>query len=225
MIAYASGDHTVATTVSNPEFSAPFPAVNVDYILRQRFQQTLANFAPLALNTPHPDYTDYVLVSEGDKQDIRGLQCTWERVYAKVPASFSEPGGNYAYNFIGIWGSFGINVSTFTGRDRFTRNVPVKIVRDFFLVGAGQTYQTFEEIPAIAATRYLNSPTGDLDVDYIQDSPPLAVATSPNATQYRALIAADAADPDSYSIVVEDSRIDRWLGNIFMRETRYIKAI
>jgi hypothetical protein len=224
-LAYESGDFSQPAAVSLPEFTAPFAGVNVDYVLTQDFMVNLNNFASLDLNTPHPDFSDFVLVAEGERKDVTGGKVQWTRTYAKVPATYSEPGGNISYHFIGLEGVIGaIGVTSVTGRERFSKNVPVKIARDFFLVGVGQTYTTFEAIPVISATRYYYGATPYLDIDYLADSPPFAQASNPSRTQYQAMITADAS-PNSFSIVAEDSVLTRWLGNIYIRETRYIKAL
>lgn len=225
-VIYTSGDFTVATACTLPELSAPLAGQKKNYILTQDFIQLEANFVPLDLNTAYPTapFTSYVLVSEENKRDIGGNRVRWTRVYAQVPDSYDEPGGNYSYNFIGIFGNFGIQFTTVTGRDRFTRIVPVHLQRDFYLVGAGGSYPDWQSIPVVDVTIYYYS-TPIYQVDYIGDNPPLTIATVPSSTQYVALVNADAADETSFSIIVEPSSITRWQGNIYMRETRAIKAI
>lgn len=225
-VKYRAGDHTIAKAISAPQFSAPLDGVNTNYLLSQEFMQAQLSFATLALNTAHPDYTDYVLVSETEKQPVGGGMVRWMRNYAKVPDSYSEPGGNIAYHFIGLEGIVGaIGVTSVTGRERFSRNVLVKITRDFFLVGTGGTHATFQAIPKIAATRYYYGATPFLDIDYLANAPPFLQASTPSRTQYEAMITADAAGEDSFSIVTEDSVVMRWQGNIYVRETRRIKAL
>lgn len=215
------GDFTGADATGAPTFSAPLNGVNVNYVLVQEFVQLRENFTPLPLSTPHPQHPEFVLVAESEQDSSIGLGLVrWTRTYARVPDSYSEPGGNYAYTFIGFYGVFGINVTAITGRDRFTRNVPVLIERDFFLVGPDETYEEFGDIPINSAQRYYYGSTPELDVDYLADDPPFTEATVPSRTQYEALIAANA-----FNIVVEDSIIIRWMGNIYMRETRTIKAL
>jgi hypothetical protein len=221
-IPYVSGDFDIAEPITQLVFSEPFPGVNIAYVLTQEFMQNRSEWMPLPLNTPHPAYTEFLLVEESPLQDtgIAGV-VKWTRTYAKVPASYDEPGGNYTYNFIGFVGSFGINVTTVSGRERFAKNVPVKVVRDFFLVDAagnpgGPVYDMWQNIPVNEAQRYSFTSAPELDVDYIADSPPLAEATLPSRTEYEALIG-------TY-IAAETSRLARWMGQIYVRETLYIKA-
>ena len=214
---YKTGEiDDLAAAISGVVFERPFPGINVDYILKQRFMQPLINWEPTDLNTPHDDYADFLLVEESPLQDASAGLVTWERTYAKVPDTYSEPGGNYAYNFIGYFGAFGLNVTTATGRERFVRTVPMRIQRDFFLVD-GDTIPTPFDIPVVEAQKYY-SVDEDVEVDYLGDSDILANETTPSRTDYQAMIAAGD------EIVAEDSRLTRWMGNIFMRETLYIKA-
>jgi len=215
---YVSGDFAVARPVSQLVFSEPFPGVNIEYVLTQSFMQFRADWSPIELNTPHPQFTEFLLVLESPLEDQGGGVVKWTRTYAKVPASYSEPGGNYAYNFIGFFGQTGTNVTNITGRDRFTWNVPVTVQRDFFLVDAA-TPTDFQVIPVIERQRYYFGSNPNLDVDFVGDSPPLAEATHPSRTEYEALITAQS------EIVVETSRLSRWMGNIYVRETLYVKAL
>lgn len=219
---YNSGDFTVATACTLPVFEKPFAdqGVNIDYLLHQDFIQNLNDYTPLALDTPHPDFADFILVSEGPQTDLNGGKIRWTRTYAKVPAEFSRPAGNYSYNFIGFYGSFGINVTTVTGRNRFTKNVPVRLTRTFF-----NTTDPDADIPEVPATRYYYGSSPNVDVDFLADSPPFTEATTPSRTAYEALIATDAGAPASYSLVVESSTVQVWKGNIYVRETRYVKAL
>lgn len=226
MIITISGNFAEARAITAAVFSKPFAeaGVNVDYLLRQTFMMALDSYVPLPLDTPHPDYPDFILVQEPEIEDAGiGKEIRIPRVYAKKPESFTEPGGNYAYNFIGYFGAFGINTTAVTGRERFTDYAEVQVTRDFFLIGPSGDYATWQEIPIIAETKYYSG-TPTLRMDYLGDDDVLQVATTPSRTDYEAMIAADAADTESFSIVVEPSTVTRWQGNIFMRETRRIKA-
>lgn len=222
---YIARDFTTAEAIDQPQFSEPFPGVAVAYVLQQTFMQLRANWVPLPLNTPHPDalLTDYLLVEEGALSDQSGGVVRWTRTYAKLPASYNEPAGNYNYNFIGFIGVWGIGVTAVTGRERFSRNVLAKTQRDFFLVDpntgspTGPTYDDWVNIPQISALLYYYE-TPDLAVDYLGDSPPLVTATTPSATEYKDLIAAGAY------IAAENSRLSRWKGNIYVRDTIYVRA-
>lgn len=211
------GDFTVASATAKPTFSNPFPEVNVQYVLRQPFMQLLANFAALDLNTAHPDFADFKLVEESDRIPIGAGLVTWERTYASLPADFDQfESTNYFY--IGYYGlSLAINVTASTGRKRRSRRVNSRITNEFFLTGPGGSYDDPADIPIIAAQIYYYG-NPDVVEDYIGDSPPLDTPTTPSRTDYEAMIAAGD------EIVAEDSDIVPWIGNYYIRRTRYVKA-
>lgn len=92
---------SVATAVTAAVFSAPFPGVNSLYLLTQDYQQFRDDYSPLALNTAHPEFSDFILCSESPQQDIHGGIVQWTRTYAKVPASRTE-GRSIAYPLPGL---------------------------------------------------------------------------------------------------------------------------
>ncbi|HOP99105.1 MAG TPA: hypothetical protein PLK78_16935 [Verrucomicrobiota bacterium] len=213
------GDFTVATACSAARKSFPFPGDNTSFIVEQDFMQFFANFTPLALSTPHPTFTDAYLVEETPLQDLGGGVARWTRRYAQIPATRNEYEA-FAYQFVGYIGiTWGINVPTFPGRHRFTKTVVSRLKHEYFLCATGQTYETPDLIPIIPAQAYKFN---DLVVDYLWDSSgPHAVAVAPSEpsrAEYEAWVAAGA------EIVAEDSRISRWLGNIYERVTRYVVA-
>lgn len=148
----------------------------------------------------------------------------WTRTYAQVPDSYSEPAGLMAYTFIG-WApyQFVITNSTVTrsGRPPYSKIVPVRLQRDYFLVGIGGSYATAELIPKTAQQIYTfpDIVSGyPVPSQFIWDSPPFPSATTPSLTAYQDIITAVG------EIVVENSTVTRWMGNIFCRETRYVLA-
>lgn len=226
-LVYVSGDHDVAEAVTLPRFSAPLTGVNVDYLLTQEFQVDLNSYAKITLNTPHPNFPDFVLVAESDIQDVGGGDVRWTRTYAKVPDDYTEISGTLAYNFIGFAGytqTASTATNPLTGRPRFSKTVPVQVTHEFFLIGPGQPYATSEEIPTIEGQQYLMAGT-DYYLDFLADDPPYGWQSDPGQAEYQALMAADGTDQESYSLVPETCAAQRWLGNIFMRATRRIKAL
>ena len=211
------GDFTTASAVRAPVYSSPLPHTNERLILRQEFEQLASSFSPEALNTAHPDASSFKLVEESDGEAIGGGLIRWTRTYAKVPSTWSEPAGNIAYNFIGLVGVWGVNVDEVTGRERFTLPVQVKVTREYFLTGTGGSYTTGLDIPVIQEQRYIYINEW-LPVDYLSDSPPYETPTTPSSSEYAGMV--DAGE----LIVIEPSLIYRWLGQIFVRETRYVRA-
>lgn len=220
--AWADGTYTAAYAVEKVRGSSPIPGVATEYVWTQRFWIYQANFAALALNTAHADDSNFKLVAESERSPLGGGVVEWTRTYAKVPAQHLEA-EVAAYNFIGYWGTFGVNATAATGRPKVSRAVACKVQNDYFLVD-GVTYVKPTDIPIIASTRYYQPPYPNQDVDYLGDAPPLILASVPSRSSYDGWIASDAGG-DNWHIVMEASRLSRWMGNIWRRETRYIKAI
>lgn len=202
-----------------------FPGVKDDLIGQQDFVQLTEDYVAQDLNTPHPDEIDpthpvWVLVSETNKRDLgEGVQ-QWTRNYARKPDSYSEMGGTIAYNFIGYFGTFGVNIVAVTGRPRFVQVVPVRVQRDFFLCGPETycDYDTPQEIPVTQEQVYYIGDVSQL-TDYLADITVLSTPSTPDRTTYEDWISTGT------EIVPQASRIERWQGNIYMRETFYIKAL
>lgn len=234
---WTDGTWTAASAVGNPVMESPIPGDSAAYVLKQDFVIFLANWAALALDTAHGTYSDFKLAEEGPRQDQGGGVCRWTRTYAKVPATYDD-WEMYSYNFIGAAGDFGVNVTTTTGRERKTFPVPCRVHKEFFRCAAGETYTTPGAIPVNKAFVYCFGSLW-LQGDYLGP-----VDTVPTSTDYGSMITDAATNKWSASvatqtiasdgdvtmgtaggqIVAEDSRIVRWLGNIWCRETRYVLA-
>jgi len=222
---YTDGTYTTAAATSAPVFEAPLPHTSELLVLRQRFCIAQSSYAALALNTAHGTYSDFKLVAEGAQTDLGEGIVEWERAYAKVPSTFTEPGGQYAYTFIGLsQGEFGEIVAA-QGRYPFSRNVPTIMEHTFHIVGSGKTYTSAELIPLPAVTKYYYalSEEQELVTEYLYDSPPATSPTVPTRAEYLDLITDDAA-VDSYSIIIE-SQLERWMGNIWRQSTLKTKAL
>jgi hypothetical protein len=125
------GTYTVARPVGLPIFSAPIPATNTEYIMVQRWTQFRNNFTSLALNTAHPDYGTFKLVSEGPREDKSGGVIEWDRTYAKVPSFHFDP-ESFGYSFIGMTVTLG--AGGYATRPRKSIPVPSRVRYDYFLV-------------------------------------------------------------------------------------------
>lgn len=289
---YTDGDLTTAQPCGLPIFSSPIPGTTAEYVFTQDFIQFRANVSALAIGTAHPssgktpDYSSYVLVNEGTKQDIGNGLVRWERTYAAVPASHDE-WESYAYNFIGT-SPVGALSANYAGRFRFTQLVTSRVQHDYFYINPSIGTETADiktsagNIPTIPAfayvQQYVSSGTtyGGIEykADYVNDTYLASsnvgtlLVTLPSASQYAAMIQdaakngwnagvswqklTDAAPPliditgaQTYpttqtgftkktfptitshygQIVAEDSRLSRWMGNIYLRQTRLVLAI
>lgn len=218
---YESSDWSAAAPAGAPVFSPPFPGVNVNYVLTQDYTQNRADFAALALDTPHPDFADFLLAEESEQRDIGCGKVRWTRTYLKLPADYAEPSGTTNYTFPGFFGTYGDQGTLPVGRNFFTETVAVSKARAFFNTadpGADIAVLTPMKVYAVDPGNLINPP-------FLGDSPPFNYATTPDRTTYEALMAADAADAASYSLVAQPSIITRWLGNFWVRETLYVKAL
>lgn len=95
-----------AVTVGLPVWETVIPAQNDKVLFRQSFMQLAASYSPLPLDTAYsaagsygvPTGATYYLVGEENFSDQSGGMMQWERVYAKVPNSWSD-GEEFAYTF------------------------------------------------------------------------------------------------------------------------------
>lgn len=221
---YLDGLQTSAIAVSAFVKQTALEGVKDLLLGNQEFSQDADSFTPTALNTPHPDdptpsTPTWILVEETNFQDLGANVRQWTRRYARKPDDYSEMGGTIAYNFIGFYGVFGLNVPAVTGRGRFVEVVPVRVQRDFFLIGpeAYCDYTTPQEIPVIQEQiYYITDP--EQKTDYLGDDTILDTPSTPTRTDYEAMIAAQD------EIVAQASKVERWQGNIYVRETFYIIA-
>src|SRR6478736_414487 len=209
---YTSGDFTVPAAVTLPVFDAPFKADgnNEECVLTQEFIQNLADFARLALDTPHPDYADFLLVEEGEQRDAMGGKVRWTRTYAKVPEDFTVDRGTIAFTFPGksglvTGGIVGYGGSA-DGRKPLSKTVTTRIARAFFINPDDADIPVLEQFSVKYGvdeqpTEYLNNNADN----------PLAADTDPSRTAYEALVTAGDR------IVAQDSSRDIWMGHIYMR--------
>lgn len=216
-----------AEAQARPVFSAPIPGVNIDYVLKQRFQQQLDDYLPVALNTAHPQFPTYYLVEESEKEYLSGGEVSWTRTYSQVPAQHIEP-SSFQYAFIGFIGRVqyvnGVQEpGSISYRNRFAKTVFTKVQLDYFLTDG--TSAGISAIPIIQHTRFLLVPSSmQIDADYLAPVGAIINQTVPTVEDYIGWIDADIANPDSFHLVVEDSSISRWMGNIIVRATKFIKA-
>ena len=218
------GTFTSASAVGAARKSFPFDGDNTSFIVEQDFMVALASFTPLALDTAHPTYTDAYLVKESPLEDLGGGIVRWTRTYAQIPASRSDY-GTFAYQFIGFLGTgtppySQYDVQVGDQRDPILKKVQSRILSEYFLCATGQTYETPDLIPVIPAQKYTFDGAPNNPITYLVDPSinPAATETDPNLPDYLSMI------DDGDEIVAEDSDIERWMGNIYVRTTRYVKA-
>ena len=98
-----------AVTVGLPVWDPVLLIPNEKTVFRQAFMQIAASYAPLALDTPYPaggsygvpSVPTYYLVLEDNFTDKSGGLLQWERVYSKVPTSWTDA-EEYVFTFPGF---------------------------------------------------------------------------------------------------------------------------
>lgn len=217
-VKYRSGVFAVATPISLPVFGCPFSkeGINIPYVLTQDFWQLQDNFAPLALDTPHPDFPDYILVSEGQSTDMKGGVRQWTRTYAKVPDSFSRPGGEYSYLFPAF-----VTGSALTNRNAKNLVVGLRTQYDFKLTG-----NPYVDLPTTPAQRWVLAGNADVDAVDSQGQPALTSNTLPGVA-FTVPTYQDYKDvwiPNGREFVPKAAAPEVWMGNIYWRRTLLIPA-
>jgi hypothetical protein len=210
------GTFTTATLCGAARLSFPFSGDVASYIVEQDFMVFFANFSAAALDSTHGTHTTAYLVGESALQDIGGGIARFTRTWAKIPATRTEY-ESFAYTFPGYYPGPG----TVDGRANMTRTVVSRLVHEYFLCATGQTYTTPSAIPIISAQRYTLAGDNTAEVQWLVDAtayPFAAYTTDPTLPDYKALVSGQD------EIVAEDSRLTRWMGNIYERVTRYVIA-
>ena len=222
----------------------PIPQISdLCYAFKQDYEQNRASFAALALNTVSPDDATAFLQNESDLQDQDGEVVKWTRSYYQVPPSWDD-WDNIAYTFPQTPGYIVLpsGVSNPVGRNPFTPidGAKCRIRRDYFMVGAGQTYANEGAIPEIAVQTYVGqlNPTFFLEPPQVVPAANLVVgtllylATVPSKETYFGWVAnakalgwasgrAGTADVNPGQIVIS-CKPERLVGNIWARVTPYI---
>ena len=202
------GTFTSAEVQGGTRRSFPFERDTTAYIIEQDYIILLANFARLALSTPHPIDTNVFLVQETDLQNLGAGLVQWTRRYATVPATRNEY-ESFLYTFVEITAATG-GVGT---RGAFTKKVNSRVEYAYFRVGT-IAYPTVGDIPTVSGFQPQLSIWGSpIDVEFLN------LLTDPTSDEYLADVAAEA------ELAVEDSDVHPWLGNIYERVTRYVTAI
>lgn len=247
-LAYNDFGTTSEVSVEKPKFSQPIVGQAINYIIQQRYRQ-LGTYTPPALNTVHPDFAGFFFVGDGDQQPLGGGVQEWIRRWAAVPATHDEP-QSYPMTLIGLFATGG-PVTFTTGRLQRTQVVTSRVQHDYFLTGAGATYATANDVPRINGMKFLLQISNSSQVGSIYyPTDILATNTIPTVSYYQAMMRlalkkswtgsvvsqtildadgsvrmSDSPNPLGSQFAAEDSRIDRWEGNIFVRTTRYVLAI
>lgn len=200
---------TDVATVGPIVWIDPFEDVTARVLFRQAYQTAITAFSPTSLDSTYPAGTvagtTYLLVREGDFQEIGGGQMRWNRYYACTPPTRTEYTSRNEV-FPGI-------ASTTFRRAPMAFPTPAKITRAYYLVGT---------VPTLTAEDRVTI-TGTLDAPLLSENY-LNAITNPTMTDYISDKTTDASTPGSFSIRAEGEFIERWIGNFYARVTTEVKA-
>lgn len=242
-IKYCDGDFSVATAIGPVKFDSPFPGVadTVDfygndiqgYLLTQKFMQFLKFFEPLAMNTQHPDYEYYGLVTESPRQEMDGGIYQWTRVYAARPVNRIE-GSTLSYQYpalIGAYTAVGGAVTPYNVRSiPQTISSNVKLLYEYFVIGTGAGGQVAAQytdptlVPVIQKQYWYqpiysgSSYVGNEEVSTLTPVGYSAFPTVPSTDLYLVNRMSGA-----FTLQSENSQLSRWQGNIWQRVSKLIQ--
>jgi hypothetical protein len=226
----------------------PWSSQQSTIMIEQDFMVRQENYKPIRLNTyydeaawslgwtgtfpdgvPIPSLSDCLLVDSSPLEDMGDGICRLTMRFVSLPFTRNEM-EQFCYTYPGLSPS----------RLSFTRVVPSRIQYDYFLFDDwGVT-----ALPVFPAGPKLNAATGiypvglilDPQLYYAPDADALAnnyfiprdgslidatlpaLSTIPSKTDYISFFTAGA------ELVAEASTFDRWMGNIFVRRTRFVPA-
>lgn len=146
-------------------------------------------------------FTDAVTGTQYGREVLRVCLTGTSGTTVKV-ALISEPGGTISYNTL---------KKVEPGRDPYTEEVGSLLQLDYFLPGVSSGIATVQDIPLLSPLIIYDN-TGRQTTSF-------AATTSPTLATWRSQVASGA-----YVCVVR-SIPRRWMGNIYERATRYVKAI
>lgn len=203
---------------ANSTGTAPFADVLVDLNTGQPTNNALSNYAVAA-------------IGEG-----------WWRVdvIANAPAgnaalvvALCDNGGNLSYLGNGSSGLYAWRGQMVNGNSVPHATVPPATTPD----GGGYPIATADLIPVKFGTRYLyqvpwgfgnsNATAAQFVAGYLSDGGFGLIATSPTLTNYKGWVTTDSGNTNtnSYSIEAHDSVQSLWVGSIWLRQRRFVKAI
>lgn len=230
------GAVTSAQVQGGPRKSFPFEGDNASFVLEQDYIVALTSFSPLALDTAHGTYTNAYLVKESQQENIGGGLVKWTRTYAQIPANRSDY-ETFNFRFPGFLATTGTLeppydaywVQTGNGRDPFTATSNSRMLSEYFLCASGQTYETPSEIPILEAIKFTLDLNDQARIDYLlSDAVGYWSDSSPTVEEWQDLVSGGGGigtGAAAGEFIAEDSRITRWMGNIYCRQTRYVKAL
>lgn len=226
------GALTTAQTVGGARKSFPFEGDVSSFIVEQDYHVLLASYSPLALSTAHGTYTNAYLVRESALENIGAGVVKFTRTYAQIPATRNEY-GTAAFQFPGLLGTqnppyaFIYWQTLDDGRDPFTDTTRARTAYEYFLCETGQTYTTPGAIPILAKSYFYIAANTSSRNAYLLPAGVYPSDSVPTKEEWIALAAGGSGigtGAGTGEFIGEDSKVSRWMGNIYCRETLYLKA-
>ena len=203
---YTSSGWNTHREIALPRITRPIERLSSHYIVTRTFEGPKATLSLPALNSTDSEYTSHYLVRIGDITPTDGGCVRYELTYSNVPSQIVDY-ESFVYEFPGYLYS----------RRPIQITVTSRLTSDFFLCATGQTYLSPDLVPIYFGQKYEYSWSGAA-ADY------LSASSVPTLSDYLAWVAADEATNSSYSIEAGDSIIEQYIGNIYRRVRRHVKA-
>lgn len=226
------GTFTTATAVSPYRRVLPIAGDTTAQIIEQDFMIAYGSWSALALDTAHPTVTTAYLVEESAPSTIGNGLLQWTRRYATIPANRDEF-STFSYKLPGIWGTANPPYSQYwvsendDGRDPYVDSIPSRIRYEYFLCATGQTYTTPTAIPILQGLEITLTTNANARMEYLLPEGQFVADSDPSREEWEALIAGGTGigtGANAGEFIAEDSTIERYMGNIYYRATRYCKA-
>lgn len=206
-----SWDEPIAVTPLMPEM--PIPSVQKVYVYRQRYQIRRSSWVPLALGTEHTE-TGAILVDESNPQNLIGGMCEWERVYALVPDTHIElESSQYTYQSEYTQPS--------TGKEfviEKPRNVIIAVWHHYFYAPGTLRFN----IPLYSARILTSNNNGSVSQ---QGGTKYTIGGGAPIIEGPTRTIELTSAGQTIRIVAEDSIVERWMGDIYVRITKTVPPL
>ena len=227
------GTFSTAAAAGAARTSYPIPGDLTAKVISQDYMQTFADYTAPTISTAHGTFSTAYLVGDSELQDIGGGIARFTREWATIPAVRNE-WGTWGYQFPGYYSVsagptpysqyFYVNGNA---RDPFTLTAKSRMYHEYFLCKAGQTYATPDLIPVIDAQVWSMVTNTNARILYLIPTGTFGTDSNPTLEAYLALVAGGAGFGTGAAVgefVAEASTVDRYMGEIYVRITRYVRS-
>lgn len=226
------GALTTAQIQGGARKSFPFEGDLSSFIVEQDYMVLLANYAPPAAGAAHATYTTAYFVRDSALENIGAGVVRFTRTWAQIPAARNEY-GTFAFQFPGLYGTltppyaFQYWTVADDGRDPYLDVGSSRLKYEYFLCIAGQTYETPDLIPILPKLAFNLIGNESSRNAYLLKEGVFWSDTNPTYEAWVDLMAGGSGigtGAEDGEFIAEDSTVERWMGEIYVRVTRYLKA-